>query len=257
MKAMFSSNKVATTLAVALAFTASHVIAAPFPVPFPKINTNLPTISVIASDPVALEGTSTASFTLLRYGPTNSPVAVTLGISGTASNGVDYGPITNTITLPAGDLALDIPIVPLMDTNHRGNKTVVLTVETNADYNVVYRKRASVKIIDDIYNIPPPTVLITSPTNGVTYTNPAIITITAAASDEDVPVTSVSFFANDDFLGKRTNSPFTLTWTNTHAGKYTLFATAVDSVDQTAVSAPVSITVSNVPVVTTSSKPKH
>src|SRR5579884_2335454 len=40
----------------------------------------------------------------------------------------------------------------------------------------------------------PPTVAITSPTNGASFTAPANVTITATASDSDGTVTNVSFF---------------------------------------------------------------
>jgi hypothetical protein len=211
--------------------------------------TTLPSVSVIASDGTALEGVSSGAFTLLRYGPTNNAVTVSIGFSGTASNGVDYGPISSTVTIPAGNLAVDIPVVPLIDTARRGNKTVELTVRTNATYkNVSYRK-ARVEIIDDIYNIPPPSVSITSPSNGGTYFSPGPISLTVEAGDPDVPITSVSYYANDVFLGKATNSPFSLSWTSVTNGNYAVFARAVDSVNQSVISAPVHITVTNQPVI--------
>jgi hypothetical protein len=64
-------------------------------------------------------------------------------------------------------------------------------------------------------------------------------------TDPGVTVTSVSFYENDDFLGKVTNSPYSLVWSNAHTGHYALFARAVDAVDHSAVSAPVHVTVTN------------
>ena len=218
----------------------------------PNFDTNLPTVSILATDPTALEGTSTGAFTLLRFGPTNVAVSVDLAITGTASNGVDYATISTPVIISAGTLAVDLPVTTIVDTNTRGNKTVILTIQTNGTYNVFHR-RAKVDIIDDTFDIPPPTVVITSPTNGSTFTNPVSIVITADAEDE-TGIQSVTFFANDDFLGKVTNSPYSITWTNAHRGHYEIFARAVDVIGKSAISAPVDITVSNItPVVTITS----
>jgi hypothetical protein len=213
---------------------------------FPGFNNsnNLPVVTLVATDPTALEGTSTGAFTLLRHGPTNADLTVGLGISGTASNGVDYQTISNMITIPAGSLAVDIPVIPIIDNAVRGNKSVVLTVQSNANY-VAFLRRAVVEIIDDTFNIPPPTVMITSPSNGSVFTNPVSITITATATDPDATIRSVSFFANDDFLGVSTNAPYSVTVSNLHAGFYALFARAVDNAGKSMLSAAVHITVTN------------
>ena len=98
----------------------------------------LPSCGILVTDPTALEGTSSGAFTLVRYGPATNDLVVSLAISGTASNGVDYELITNgvplktnVVTLPTGFLAVDILVQPILDTVNRGNKTVVLGVESN------------------------------------------------------------------------------------------------------------------------------
>ena len=48
----------------------------------------------------------------------------------------------------------------------------------------------------------PPTVAITSPTNGASFTAPAIVPITATASDSDGSVTNVAFFDGATLLGR-------------------------------------------------------
>ncbi|MGO8697735.1 MAG: Ig-like domain-containing protein [Limisphaerales bacterium] len=209
-----------------------------------------PFVEILATDPTALEGTSSGAFTLVRNGDTNAELTVYVEILGTASNGVDYALITNAIVIPTNYLAVDIPVLPLIDTTNRGNKTVVLKIETNANYLVGGGRSAEVTIIDDIFNTPLPTVTITDPTNGSTFAFPADITLTANASDPGASIQSVSFYANDDFLGRVTNSPYTLPWTKARAGHYTLFARAVDNLDQSSLSPLVQITVTDVlPVV--------
>jgi hypothetical protein len=210
----------------------------------------LPDVVLLATDPTALEGTSAGAFTLIRHGGTNTSLTVNLGISGTASNGVDYTTIPGTVTLPAGAYAVDIAVTPLIDLVNRGNKTVVLSVQSNADYTLTTASRATVKIVDDVFDIPPPTVSITSPADGSVFTSPASITLQAAASDPELPIRSVSFFANDIFVGIVTNSPYSLVINHVPAGKYAVFARAVDQFGKSAVSQAVDITVSADPVVT-------
>ncbi|MDB6020208.1 MAG: hypothetical protein JWQ04_65, partial [Pedosphaera sp.] len=211
-----------------------------------------PGVKLLATDPSALAGTSSGTFTLIRYGDTNLSLTVNLNIAGTASNGVDYAAVDSSLTLDPGVLALDVLVQPSVNPANRGNKTVVLTVQSNAAYTVYGTPSATVKIVDDLYDVPPPTVTITSPGDGSVFTRPTAITLTADVSDPNLPIQGVSFYANDNFLGRVTNSPYTLVWTNAHAGKYAIFSRATDTFGKSAVSSPVDITVSDVPVVTLS-----
>ena len=54
----------------------------------------------------------------------------------------------------------------------------------------------------------PPTVSITSPANGATFTSPASVTIQAAASDADGIVVKVGFFNGSGSVGTDTASPY-------------------------------------------------
>lgn len=223
------------TLAACMIASAAQVNA--------QTNMNPPTVKILATDPVALEGTSTAAFTLIRDGDTNTALAVSVNFSGTASNGVDYALVSSPVTIPAGFRAVDIPITPLVV--NTGNKIVIATVETNSSYSVCFIRHAAVTIVDDVFDIPPPTVAITSPTNGSKFLAPATFTVTATASDPDSAIASVSFFAGDFFLGRATNSPFSVTVSNVHAGHYEIFARALDQAGQSAFALPVSVTVTN------------
>lgn len=208
--------------------------------------TNPPLVVVVAPDPTALAGTSSGAFTLVRYGPTNDDLAVNVELLGSGSNGVDYAKIPGTITIPAGALAADVKVDPIVDTANPGNKTVIMVVDTNSNYMVREHRMAEVKIVYDTFDFLPPSITITSPTNGSTFANPASITVTADASDPGVNITSVSFYANDNFLGRDTNSPYSLVWSNPPSGHFVLFARAVDQFGRSVLSAPVHITVTDV-----------
>lgn len=227
------------------ALMAAGLLAACLPL-HAQTATNPPLVVVVAPDPTALEGTSSGAFTLIRYGSTSAGLNVNVVLSGSASNGVDYVTISNIITIPAGSLAADVAVDPIVDKANRGNKTVVLTVDTNSNYMIGEHHWAAVKIIDDIFDLLPPTITLTAPTNNSSFTNPPSITITADVSDADATIKSVSFYANDDFLGHATNSPFSLNWSNPPTGHFSLFARAVDQFGRSALSAPVHITVVDV-----------
>jgi Bacterial Ig domain len=209
-----------------------------------------PRVSVVAPDPTAFVGTSSGAFTLIRFGPTNDALAVNVRLSGTASNGVDYALIPNVITIDAGALATDVKVDPIADTANRGNKTVILALQTNADYAIGQQRYAEVKIIDDSLDFPLPTVTLTAPTNHSAFDGPATITLTAEVSDPGVNVQSVSFYANDESLGHSATSPYSIVWSNPPPGQFALFARAVDQFGRSALSTPVQITIVDVdPVV--------
>jgi phosphatidylserine/phosphatidylglycerophosphate/cardiolipin synthase-like enzyme/uncharacterized protein (DUF2141 family) len=89
----------------------------------------------------------------------------------------------------------------------------------------------------------PPTVTLTSPANGATFTAPATITLTATATDSDGTIAKVQFFAGATLVGTDTSAPFSVTWSNVAAGSYSLTAVATDNGNATATSAAVAITV--------------
>ncbi len=91
---------------------------------------------------------------------------------------------------------------------------------------------------------PLPAVTITSPTGGQSFTNPATITLSADASSAGGTVTNVSFFYGGDLLiGRDTNSPFSIGWSNVAPGTYTITARATDTAGQVGTSAGRIITV--------------
>ena len=102
----------------------------------------------------------------------------------------------------------------------------------------------------------PPTVAITSPTNGASFTAPANVPITANANDSDGSVTNVSFFDGGTLLGKTNNTPYTVTASLT-TGSHALTAVATDNLGLSTTSAVVNVTVSsaNVPPSVTITNP--
>jgi hypothetical protein len=88
-----------------------------------------------------------------------------------------------------------------------------------------------------------PTVSITSPASGASFTAGASIPVAATAADPDGTVSKVDFFAGNTLIGSDTSSPYGITWANVAAGNYVLSAVATDNRGASTQSAPVDITV--------------
>jgi hypothetical protein len=96
----------------------------------------------------------------------------------------------------------------------------------------------------DVANILPQ-VSITSPLDGDIYTLGNDIVIEANASDTNGFVTKVEFFQDSTKLGEDTNAPYSYTWNDVNAGRYSLTAKATDNNDGTTTSAAVNISVTS------------
>jgi hypothetical protein len=89
-----------------------------------------------------------------------------------------------------------------------------------------------------------PSVTLTQPADGATFTPPATVDLTATASDSDGTVTKVEFLNGAAKLGEDTTTPYSFTWNGVGAGIYTLTARATDNLGGTSTSAVATITVS-------------
>ena len=92
-----------------------------------------------------------------------------------------------------------------------------------------------------------PSVSLTSPANGATFTAPATVTLTASASDPESRLARVEFYRDGTLLGTDSSSPYSFTWSSAPAGSYSLTARAFDSDGGQATSSAVTITVNAAP----------
>ena len=90
-----------------------------------------------------------------------------------------------------------------------------------------------------------PTVSLTSPASGATFTSPASVSISATAADTDGTISKVEFYNGSTWIGTSTTSPYTFTWTNVATGIYSIAAQAIDNDGASTLSSTVSITVNN------------
>ncbi len=122
--------------------------------PPPPPTNRPPVVSIVALDPIAIEGTNcyvwrgmtntgptwtncgwawftncgpkNATFAVRRAGDTNGDLTVSYSIGGTATNGVDYVPLPGTVTIAAGERRALITVVPIDDGPPDINSTVIL-----------------------------------------------------------------------------------------------------------------------------------
>lgn len=165
--------------------TSAPVQISILPSPPPPTN-RPPLVGIVATDPVAIEGTNcwpclgltngaptwsnwivaastaalrpitncgpkNATFAVFRAGATNDNLAVAYAIGGTATNGVDYLTLPGVVTIPAGERRADITIVPLDDGPPDITSTVILKLVPDAsgtNYLPGYPRAAAALILD-------------------------------------------------------------------------------------------------------------
>lgn len=228
-------------------------------------------VNVAANDPEAAEGGTrswpqSGSFYFTRSGSTANSLTVYFHVTGTASNGVDYRQIGNSVTFSAGNSFAYVFINPLDDTETEPTETVVLTIQPPlcaavfppppGCYQPGENNRATVFIRDGVIESNnPPVVRIIWPTNEARFPVGETIRICADAYDNTRYVHTVEFFAGEHSLGIKTNNPFSLApyqpfcvgWSNAPSGEHVLTAKATDNFGLMATSAPVRISVGGPP----------
>ena len=71
----------------------------------------------------------------MRTGDATQPLTVRYTVSGDASPGKDFAPLTGTVTIPAGKTSAMIPLTPLVTADD--NKVTVITITTEQnEYHV-------------------------------------------------------------------------------------------------------------------------
>ncbi len=90
----------------------------------------------------------------------------------------------------------------------------------------------------------PPTVALTAPVNNTTYTAPLATTLKATATPSTgATISKVDFYAGASLIGTVTASPYNFAWANVQVGAYALTAKVTDSLNATATSTVVNVTV--------------
>ncbi len=121
-------------------------------------------VSVAATTPSAAEaGLIAGNFRITRTGSTNANQPVNFQITGSASAPTDYAPLGNSAVIPAGATFVDLPVIPTDDNTMELAQTVVLTLTSATNANLISPNVATVTIADNDTNTLP--VVTISSTN--------------------------------------------------------------------------------------------
>jgi hypothetical protein len=171
-------------------------------------NPEVPVVHILATDPCAAEGAGdTATFTVVRSGPTNLALTVHYSLAGNAVNGVDYLELSGDVEIPSGASSAPITVAPIDDSLVEGGETVAVFLEQPPvlppPYIVCWPSFA-VGHIEDNELAPtnrPPLVRLVNPPDGSVFFSPLDLRLVARASDLDGHVRAVEFFDGTNSLG--------------------------------------------------------
>ena len=110
-----------------------------------------PVVSITATDTNASEtGPDAGVFRVNRTGATTNNLIVSYSVTGTATSGADFTPLSGNVTIPTGSPSATISVLPVDDFLAEPGETVVLTLTTNAAYAINSSSNsATVTIIDN------------------------------------------------------------------------------------------------------------
>jgi len=108
-----------------------------------------PTVSIQATDAIASENGDTGTMTVTRRGNTKYDLKVNYSMGGTASEDLDYQRLSGSVTIPAGQSSVVVPITPVDDASVEEEETVAVTLSAGQDYTVGKDRTAIVAIADN------------------------------------------------------------------------------------------------------------
>ena len=169
----------------------------------------------------------------------------TVAITSPSNNASFTGPLTIPITAIASDPDGTVTKVEFY------NGATLLGSDTTSPYTYAWTNAAngsytiSAKAIDNggaigtsaeislsistVIENAAPTISLTDPATGASFTSGTTISLVATAADSDGTISKVEFYSNESKIGEDTSSPFNYSWENVSAGTYTLSTKAIDN----------------------------
>jgi len=123
-----------------------------------------PVVTVTTTHGAAEIGPDAGTFSVARTGPTTFPLTVFYTMAGSAGNGIDYGMVSTTLTIPAGSATATLTITPVPDTEVEGTEFVDLVLDASLGYVVGNPGIAVMALTDSVVlTLPPLSMVILKP----------------------------------------------------------------------------------------------
>ena len=179
-----TSNEGNETVVLTLSANAAYTVGTPASATVTIADDDRSTVSIAASDPAASETPGNpGQFLVTRTAPTTGTLAVSLTITGTATNGADYTSIAS-FTFAANEASRAIAIAPVNDTTTEGDEQVTVQLSAGS-YFIGGDGYANVNIAD---NDNPPTLFVSSPTaQGPLIATGNGLIVAATVTDDGAP----------------------------------------------------------------------
>ena len=104
---------------------------------------NLPLVGLRAGGGSASEDGAKSRFTVRRQGCNADPLTVHYTVGGTATNGLDYQPLSGSVTIPAGKDFASVTIVPIDDSIVEGTETITPSLSPDPHYGLRTHERVT------------------------------------------------------------------------------------------------------------------
>ena len=171
-----------------------------------------PAVTLTVTSATATEaGPTSGIFTITRAEVSPTALSVNVATSGTAARGSDYVTIPSGVTIPPGAASVDVPVVPIDDTNLEGNETVALTLRSGSGYVIAGTPSGTVTIISD--DVAPDLIVstLTVPSTAGAGLTMTVTDTTRNQGTGPVAASTTSFYlstngtldAGDTFVGSR------------------------------------------------------
>lgn len=178
-------------------------------------DTSLPSVGVVASVPKMEEGSAVlGEVTFSRSANPSAALTVNYTLSGSATSGSDFVPLSGTATFASGSATLAVPITSINDSISESLETIVISLTPNAAYlNMPTASSASVSVIDDDVQVV------------------SVIASDASAKEKDLSVAGTAADTGTFLISRTGDTSQALTVFYAMAGPSTGVATALHGAD--------------------------
>lgn len=172
----------------------------------------LPVVRVSVDDGTATEaGSSAGVLRVTRTGDTSTSLTVHYTVSGTASAGIDFEPLSGSVVIPEGAPDAVVHVVPIDDALVETGEWVTVTLSASAAYTVGSPASGTVAIVSDDL---PPDLVVTQVNGPSTAAAGSAITVSDTTKNQGTapaPASETGFYlsanyavdGSDVFLGSR------------------------------------------------------